>query len=306
MGIVLDCYKRFENTAKTLPNFIVGGKEDVPYDITELADNYCKAFDEGDEIKKDQYMSALMVRYWYMIPLLYEQSRSTKLEMEDMISWLYEAFAKAFKYRSWQDPTKPISKDPKGAEKVINRCIYSVRNYWYQHFNMDKRKINYLISSSLDEPKNSGDYSGDDRVEAVIDGIAGDDDIKIDHCQAIIQNYIDKGNIIGAFILDGIVYQDSFNTTEYEVNTHELDEDGNEIVYERYDHTFSEKKLVKHLSHLSDSFRDYFLYRYDIDMETLTKAMLKLGKLKNSNIYKVVDKTLDDIRNDKELLASLC
>ena len=47
MSILWELYNNYLKIAKTLPGFVEGTKEEVPYDINVLATNYCKARDEG-------------------------------------------------------------------------------------------------------------------------------------------------------------------------------------------------------------------------------------------------------------------
>ena len=42
------------------------------YDITELADKYCKALDEQDDENINIYLSALLLRFWYVIDKMYQ------------------------------------------------------------------------------------------------------------------------------------------------------------------------------------------------------------------------------------------
>ena len=41
MSVINDIYNKYKNKCLTIPGFVVGQKEDVPYDITELANKYC-------------------------------------------------------------------------------------------------------------------------------------------------------------------------------------------------------------------------------------------------------------------------
>ena len=62
-----DTYQIFKQKALMIPNFVLGKKEDVEYDIDILANKFCNAIDRHDEVEKDMYFSALVIRYWHMI-----------------------------------------------------------------------------------------------------------------------------------------------------------------------------------------------------------------------------------------------
>lgn len=301
-----ESYKQFVNCAKGLPGFIVGQKEDVPYDITDLANGYIKAKKEGNQILMSQYISALMVRYWHVVVLTYNQSLSTRLDFEDIVMWIYEGFEKAFTYCSWLDPTKAVSRDPKGAEKCINRCITTVRQYWYSHFNKDKRKINFITSSLNDIV--SGNISQENEttvLDTVADPSAGYLETT-DSGLILVKKYLEKGDYIGAIVLDGIVYQDCFvdNSKLEVVGT---DEEGNDIEHLNYDVKFSLIKLIKHLKSIGDDkFISYFSSNYEVDRVKVADVCQKIASKCNATLVIYVKKTLSELKDDKEVMDILC
>lgn len=305
-NIIFDMYESFESCAKTIPGFIVGQKEDVPYDITELANAYCKAVDANDEIKKNQYISALMIRYWHMVSVIYEQSKSTRLVVADIVSWLYEAFDKAFTYRSWQDKTKAVSRDPKGAEKVINRCIYSVRNYWYQIFNKDKRKINFMTYSLNDNPERDfHTSSGVSNEKDYFDIIPSYDEF-VSCGRDIVQKYINEDRILEAFIVDAIMYQDCFISNTYDVDTGKEDELGNPIIIERTDYKFSSPMVSKVIKGINASYIQYFASTYEVDEDKVIQTVAELKSYNKAKFGNKLRKAKDYIKEDKEVLDWLC
>ena len=68
-------YNLFLKDAQRLPNFKQGTKEECK-DIEQLANTYVKYERQGNKEMMSSCLSALMVRYWYMIPFLYEQCKS--------------------------------------------------------------------------------------------------------------------------------------------------------------------------------------------------------------------------------------
>lgn len=301
--MVGNSYTYFVNCARGLDGFIVGQKEDVPYDITDLMNGYCKAKDEHDETKLNQYISALFVRYWHVVVMLYKQSLSTRLEFDDIVSWVYEAFEKAAHYRSWLDSNKEISKSPKGAEKCINQCITSVRQFWYKHFNQDKRKINF-ITSSLDELLPCS--GSDDTPMTVMDTIE-DESVKevITAGRDIVQNYISRGQVFEAIVLDGILYQDCFiESTTVTVNGQ--DEEGKDIEITKYSSDFSSIKLNKHLRNLNDAFVDYFVDNYDITTEAVYAVIQDIKSWNKTKFSKRVEAAFKSLKDNEEIKDWIC
>lgn len=296
----MNYYSTFVNIAKGLDGFVVGQKEDVPYDITDLMNGYCKAKDAHDEIKMNQYISALIVRYWHVVTMLYNKSLSTRLEFDEIVGWVYESIEKACKYRSWLDINKAVSKDPRGAEKVLNQCITSTRQYWYKHFNQDKRKINFLISDSLDE---TIPFNHNDVPVRIIETIEDpESNICMDDGKEFIQRYLNAGKLFEAIVLDSIMYQDSFIDSEKTSVVGQDEETGENIEITKYNSEFSIIKFRKNLKNIDESFIEHFSKDYDVDIESLIKLSLELKKLSRAQLNTRVDKAFKNIQTDKELL----
>ena len=203
-----EMYTSFANEALRIPGFRLGQKEDVPYDIQELADMYLLAEDQGDRQAMSMYFSALMIRYWHMTSYLYSKSDTLAgITREDMVDWLADALLKALKYRSWQDPSKAVSQDKrKGAEKCFNQCITSMRQFWFKHYNQLKRKDDKELQSLDDEA-----YPGSDKdSKATIMDTVGQDDEPIGPCDEIIEKALDNGDLFAALVVDGIANRDLF------------------------------------------------------------------------------------------------
>lgn len=258
---------------------------------TELANGYCDA--KTQEVK-DQYFSALMLRYWYKIYEWSKNSISTKLEPEDYSSWLVEAISLALKIcdfnvlpirednriPEWRDPKSKMFNDPNGPDKVINRCIFSIRNYYYQNFNKDKRKINYICSSIEAQEEAFGDAA-----EAIQYASIYDEDSS---CGDLIQLLIDKNRLLEAIVVEGIAYEDVFKE----------DKDSS--------YCFNKRKLVKYLKNLNKDYIIYFHSRFGIDAGKVEESVSFLKSLPNNKLYEYIDKTLDKFKTDKTIKEALC
>ena len=88
------------------------------YDITELADNYCKALDEKDDYNINLYLSTLLLRFWYVIDKMYQRCKNNGVEREDCFYRLYECINAACHYRAWQNPDKHTN-----AQACINQVL---------------------------------------------------------------------------------------------------------------------------------------------------------------------------------------
>ena len=124
--------------------------------VNVLADGYCKAMDEGDEQNKNLFISALILRFWFVIKKLQDKSPGMGLEITDFFNWLYEAIEYACKYRAWQDPTKKVN-----AQQAINQCIETIRVQKYYDLNLQKNKVNQMTFSLDAEFDDDDEYDED-------------------------------------------------------------------------------------------------------------------------------------------------
>lgn len=297
MGTIDIMYSDFCKRAMGIPGFKVGQKEDVEYDITDLANHYVKAMNERDSEGMDKYISALMVRYWHMVPYLWDKSKSSKLGMEDMVMWVYDGLAKAFKYQSWLDPNKPVSRDPKGAEKCFNQCITSIRQYWYKHFNTNQSKVNY-ISASLDAMHDLLGDSFDDSVP--FESFEKEGSV----CSDIISTLVREGRLFDAVVIDKLCFDDSFKESKRKKQV-TMQSDEGEVIEEVPTSVFSfdSRKLMACLKDIDNDYVFRFSKAYGADPE---EVKLELGKQSKSNLGASIEKVFSRIRSDKRVASLLC
>ena len=300
----------------------------------ELANGYCQADEDGDDLKRSQYWAALMLRYWYKIYEWIQNSKSCKLQPEDFVEWLHNSLVDAFYYRSWWWEYEAVVQhgkliewkldengnkipnpvywktDPNAADKSINYFCAARRGKEYQALNKQKRKANVLT------------YSLDANQEAVGDSALEDAGCyeTIDHTnviQYIVQKFLKQGRSIEALILDGIANHDSFK----EEKTSHIETDVEEVVDEKtgqvkevetkekiydYSYSFDPRRLVKHLNTINQKFMtDYFSEEYQVSMDECMNILNKLRKLNNAKLYNYIKKTLINMKEDSDILSCL-
>lgn len=260
------------------------------YTIDELANAYCDAVDRNDQVLKDVYISALILRFWYVIDKLYKANKVAPcLEYEDFFWWLYEAIEYACKYRAWQDPTKKLN-----AQQCINKCIDTIKLQKYYELRLDKNKtVNKCIS--MDAPI-SEDSSGNQRTladtfeseECLDDCYASDDAIML------VQSYINRDKIIEAILLDNIAFNDC--QRHFRKVVKKKTDDGDTIRYTEHSSEFWPYRLIQIVSKLPETYKDYFLHKYDISEKKLTAILEIIKKANNQKLYKYLDRTLSELR----------
>lgn len=265
-------------------------------DETELANGYCDALDNGDNLKKNQYYAALMLRYWYKIFKYKESCKSTRLEDVDYIDWLSDALDIAFQYRDWKNPEKPIFKDPKAVDKIINRCCFSVRGLYYQEFNKDKRKINYLTTSIEDQKEKFGNAS---------ESNVGVYDNNVSLVNSLIDLYLKENKVLEAIIIDNISNQDSYKEERDSYYTEEValgdeDKESPKLIKTKnykYKYSFDKRKLIRNLTHLNDKYFSYFKnnYLYEYNLKKLEEVKELLRVTSTSKLYSIVEDIFKDL-----------
>ena len=260
------------------------------YSIDELADAYCDAVDRGDGTLKDIYISALILRFWYVIDKMYRANNvAPSLEREDFFWWLYEAIEYACKYRGWKDPSKKLN-----AQQCINKCIDTIKLQKYYDLRLDKRKVvnnccsfeTVIGGGDNDESKTIGDMlEADERA---------DDCCSENDAILLVQSYINRNKIIEAILLDNIAFNDVQRHYKKTIKTQDCE--GNPVRYTEHSSEFWPYRLIQIVSKLPATYKDDFLKRYNISEEKLTAVLEAVDKSNNQRLYRFLDKTLTELR----------
>ena len=259
------------------------------YTIDELADAYCDAVDNNQEVLKNMYISALILRFWYTIDKMYKSnSVAPCLEHEDFFWWLYEAIEYACKYRGWKDPTKNLN-----AQQCINKCINTIQLQKYYDLRLDKKKaVNFC--TSMDAPI-GGD--GDDAAKTIGDMLEAEgevDDHSADDVILLVQSYINKNKIIEAILIDNIAFNDVQKHHKKTIKA--VNCDGEAYKYTDYSSEFWAYKLIQIVSKLPATYKTSFMKKYNISDEKLTAVLEAIDKANNQKLYKYLDKCLTELR----------
>ena len=282
---------------------------------TQLANGYCDAEENGDIKLRDSYFSALMCKYWYMVPFLYRQNPGFKLEMEDFVEWVEESILKGLSYKRWRDPDFDISKDPDGAEKVFNRCIWSTTKAKYKWSNQDVRKINYETFSINNMQKVYNmrcekiaklNVDSEDTTLELIDTTDTNKEVERqasrDTISTIIDYFVKKNDYLSVLIIDSIAYGESFKYSQVD---NEVDYMGERIAIKDSFVQFEPKKVVSQLNKIKVENIGYYTKYYKTNQELLKLVINDIKTTNNKNLYNKITMTLNSIRNNKELLGML-
>lgn len=255
-------YEQCELKTKRIPNFIKGKKEDVEYDIDKIANGYCKACDENNELDKDSYMSAFFIRYWHMI--FYYKNISSNIEIETILEWLTDGFMKACKYRSWLKDSKLIH-NKRGAEICINNAIDTMRKNFYKFSNAKKRKDSFFSDNFVDI---------DELTEREAEYYLGYEENLNDYLfeTQVVNMLLSKKRYLEGVLVDLIMNGSSVANSN-----------------------FSKVKLSREVRHLDDKYYNYFYNKYDVDnLEDLKEETSDLTSWK-------LNKSLNKLKNSSEI-----
>ncbi len=253
--------------------------------IQQMADGYCLAKDTNNELKKNMYISGLMLRFWYAVSKLQSRSPIQGLEYNDFIDWLYDAIEYACKYRAWQNPAKKTN-----AQQAINQCIETIRVQRYYDLNLQKNKANQN-TISLDAEFDA------DGTTSLIDTLVDEDAEDATHCRegadaaySLIQKCIDKNKIVEAIILDTIAFNDTEKVTKKVVKG--VDSEGNAVKYTRKTSEFWSFRCVQILSNLPNGYASYFKRHYNVIEADLEAAISAIKSANNQKLYRYLAKAL--------------
>ena len=258
------------------------------YSIDELADAYCDAVDNDDEALKNIYISALILRFWYTIDKMYKANTvAPSLEYEDFFWWLYEAIEYACKYRGWRDATKNLN-----AQQCINKCIDTIKLQKYYDLRLDKRKV-VNHTCSMDAPL-GGEGNEGKTIGDMLESEEYIDDHSTDDAILLVQSYINRNKIIEAILLDNIAFNDVQRYFKKTIKTET--ESGEPIKYTEYSSEFWSYRLIQIVSKLPDTYKSYFMNRYNISEEKLTAMLEIIDKANNQKLYRYLHSTLNELR----------
>lgn len=252
----------YRNLYEVAANHITGWKDMDKSDLCRL----CLA-NEYDPIRYNEYLSAVICRYWGLIGKFYNQSKNLA-DPSDCYDWLIHSILYAFKHRQWENPNSPMYGDPKGPDKIINRCMKSSRLIHYQFYNRKKRRKEYNLVSmeELQSNLNSDTLNIEDESANIY---TSDLDVNF----YINQVFREKEYFL-AFILDLICRDDVFNSDDNKVE-------------------FNLKKLVKQFKSIDEFYLKDFANNYQIDYDEVHQAAILAKNVSENKLkYKIEDMLL--------------
>ena len=263
---MLDEYKKiYEESANNIDNW-------RNISTIDLADNYIKT-------GEDKYLSAIICKYWYLIPMYYKKQEYKFASEEDCYSWLVDTIMYVIKNHVWTDPDSSLYNDLSGPDKAIIVCFTRERLRFYGSTKKDKRIANNksVRLSQLDLPEQTEEQFFDSLIKREHKELSDD-----------LENYTKQKIII---LFKNKEYFDAF--TLYGILTYNLyDVDENNNIF------FNEKKLKKYLHNIKFGIYKIFSQDYNLNIDIVKKSLKYIsdidGENFNNNLFRFRKSLLKD------------
>ena len=268
-------------------------------DVNTLCNLYIE--NENNEVKKNGYFSAIVLKKWGYIGKHYINSKASGFSIEQCYDMVLDAIMYILKMRKWLDPNNKLYGDKNAPDKCLNRCIFSARQRDYYLSNRDKRRYNYGGISLEAITDNVGDHT-----EVLCDEVLDQDNQDYMFVNVTLKNIINhmvsKNKILEALVLDNIANDDCY-TTKTET-TEIVTKDTTEKVKRSHD-VFKLCKLVDNLYNYDVKTIKRICNMYCLEEEKLIDFLPVLNNDKG-RLSRVVKSVMNNLRNDKELIETLC
>lgn len=235
---------------------------------TKLCNEYFKAKKVGDEYTETLMFSALIIKYWGTVTKSKQLYGSkTKFTDSDFYEWEYKGILKALQYKSWTNKNNKSYYQKDGANKVIFMCISSARKGAFYQSNLLKNKINF----DLDNISYDNAFI---EQENLICNSTEDLNRKFD-LDNLTKSYIKEKSYMKAILLQSVR------------------ENGEILTSNKF------KKSLEQLQY-KELCRDL-----DVSSRGITIAINKYLHLSNKNQVKLLEDTVESMKNDERLLSIL-
>lgn len=279
---------------------IIGNYEEMT--VAELADGYCDATDAGDELKRNGYMAALMLKYWYIQQKMYQKCKAvTMYSYEDYFDVAYQCIETAMQYRAWRDPAKKTSAEACISSAITARGAAAI----LYNSNLDKNKANVNMAPSLDSLVDERQSAnGEFKLDQLKDETTKE---PMSMAEGYIQSFVNKHRVLEAIILDVIAFGDSVKTETVKRKEVDIDSETNEeyTVTDTYV-SFWRYKTIQLLANLPKNYGKEFEKKYKVAKKELDDAINTLRNSKNAKLYNFLDNTLAYSKNTSEDFETFC
>ena len=232
---------------------------------------------------KESCLSAVFYRFWNLPYSTYFSQRKIIASENDCYDMLVTAIMYVLNNRPWEREDSSLYQDLKGPEKAIAIRYKSEKINFFVSCQRQKRTLNYNSLSLEALQENTSD--------SYFTPYYDKDTINNDYYKQKILNLFNEKDYFAAIVLDSII---NFNFITSKENKG--------ITQNQFNYT----KLKQHLQSLDDFYIDFFIYNYGVDKEEITEAVNDIKNLNYNNLTRKLNRLFLMMRNDKELMQTLC
>lgn len=221
----------------------------------------------SDENKKQCLFIAIILNYWTKISSLYQKSKSSAT-IEDCYDWIVDAARRALKYHPWDDEKNKIYLDPNGPDKVMNRCIKSVRLGHYERMNSAKRRLNVNLIS-LDSV-----LELDEDMPPITSEVAADPDLLTGDVAFLIIERFNKKDYFNSFLIYYLSMQEDLYNRYIK--------DSKSVMELNY------KRLNYYMRHITKNCCAVFSNMFDLPLNEVEFAANTCNQLSSNKVNKAI------------------
>ena len=235
----------------------------------ELMLKYCDMLDSNHD-KKNNCLSALIVRYWSFI-ITYAKRSFNAYKDTDVYDWVVDAIIKTSKNRPWLNENSKLFTNKNASELCIKVEIFERRQDRFKWANRPARAGNYNGKTfELDKLLEDGTMDEWFADESFENSVLFSYDIV---------NYIKKqeenSNYMTILIVDGILYGDVFTLW-------------------KSPHILNKKKALHHIKTIPESYLKGMSKRYGLNLDKLRSAYNSIKNYTQGKLDRQYKKALDN------------
>ena len=216
------------------------------YSINDLFYEYIK---HENEPTADNYFAGIVYRTWGYAGRVYVQC-NRHVTFEECYDCLIDTLRYVIDKRVWENPESSLHNDPAAPDKAFHIALKRQRSIMLSRLNAYRRKSNFNVLS-LD--------GAHEEFNDATDGLLFNmESSEIDKVRIFISEYFDKQDYLSGLFLDVICY-----------NNNPL---------------YDDKKIIKALNDLDDSYLDYYKEYYNVDHDLYIKTINKIKRMSNKSL----------------------
>ena len=240
---------------------------------SELIKDYIQ--NEDDPKLKEGYISAILARYWNSLTKKYYKNQKS-VRPEDCYDWIIDAVLYALNKKKWEEPDNKLHNDKNAPDKVVNRCIKSSEQGFYQFSNCNKRRVNYQTLSADKLYEEQGDYAFPLQEQSEYNET-------LNPIASVIRYLYKESDYFSCVVVDLIVNNDVMIYSNID---------------SEYKYSLSTRRLTHYLRNCNKDYFDLFKKRYSLDTDEMSRIMQSVKHFTSCRLTNWIKRTLNKLKTN--------